>query len=186
MSRKNISGPAIFMYCVIAIAVIISIVCFTIYYRNIYKNNVILWTGIVAFTIMYHFWVRIIMGNVSKLFKKYINYKQWWFKERKFEKGLYKFLRVKEWKGKALTYNPESFSLKEHSLEEIANTMTKSEVDHWINEVISLSTLTFAIPWGHFWIFLISAIVAMIFDSQFIIIQRYNRPRIIKILERAK
>ena len=184
MSKTKKSGPAIFMYCVIAITLITWLVCFAVYYKNIYKNGIILWIGITAFTIMYHFWVRIIMGNVSKLFKKYINYKQWWFKERKFEKGLYKLLRVKEWKGKALTYNPESFSLKEHSLEEIANTMTKSEVDHWINEIISLSTLLFAILWGEFWIFLITAIAAMIFDSQFIIIQRYNRPRIMKILDK--
>ena len=186
MSKAKKSGPAVFMYCVIALTVIVSIVCFYIYYGNIYKSKVILWTGITAFTIMYHFWVRIIMGNISKLFKKYINYKQWWFEERKFEKGLYKLLRVKQWKGKALTYNPESFSLKKHSLEEIANTMSKSELDHWINEAISLSTLLFAIPWGQFWIFLITAIAAMIFDSQFIIIQRYNRPRIVKILEKRK
>jgi len=185
---KNVtkkSGPAIFMYCVIATTLIISIICFTLYYSNVHRNTVILWTGIVAFTIMYHLWVRIIMGNVSKLFKQHINYNKKWFKERKFEKGLYKLLRVKEWKGKALTYNPESFSLKEHSLEEIANTMCKSEVDHWINEAISVSTLLFAIPWGAFWIFFISALVAMIFDSQFIIIQRYNRPRVLKSIERV-
>ena len=186
MKKNQKSGPAIFMYCVISITLITSIVCFTLYYGNFYKNKVILWTGITAFTIMYHFWVRIIMGNVSKLFKNYINYKQWWFSERKFEKGFYKALRVKDWKGKALTYNPESFSLKEHSLEEIANTMSKSEVDHWINEIISLSTILFAIPWGAFGVFLISAIVAMIFDSQFIIIQRYNRPRIVKILNKKE
>ena len=180
------SGPAIFMYCVIGITAITAIICFSLYYSNSYANNVILWTGIVAFTIMYHFWVRIIMGNVSKLFKKNINYNQWIFKERKFEKSLYELLRVKDWKGKALTYNPESFSLKQHSLEEIANTMAKSEVDHWINEAISLSTLLFAIPWGAFWVFLLSAIVAMVFDSQFIIIQRYNRPRVVKILEKEK
>jgi len=186
MKLLNNSGPAIFMYSVIAITVIISIVCFTLYYGGINKNGVILWAGIVAFTIMYHFWVRIIMGNVSKLFKKHINYKQWWFKERKFEKSLYKFLKVKEWKGKALTYNPNDFSVKENSLEKIANTMAKSEIDHWINEAISLSTLLFIIPWGAFGVFLVQAIVAMIFDSQFIIIQRYNRPRIVKILERDK
>ena len=186
MSKIKKSGPAIFMYCVIGITVITSIVCFTLYYRHIYENKRILWIGITAFTIMYHFWVRIIMGNVCKLFKKHINYKQWWFKERKFEKKLYKFLRVKEWKGKALTYNPESFSLKDHSLEEIANTMSKSEIDHWVNELISLSTLLFAIPWGKFEIFFITAIAAMIFDSQFIIIQRYNRPRIVRSLERIK
>ena len=184
MKKLKISGPAIFMYCVIGITLLTTIICFYLYYGDIYISSVILWTGITAFTIMYHFWVRIIMGNVSKLFRKHIKYNQWWFKERKFEKSFYKLLRVKEWKGKALTYNPESFSIKKHSLEEIANTMSKSEIDHWINEAISLSTLLFAIPWGEFWIFFITAIVAMIFDSQFIIIQRYNRPRIIRIIEK--
>ena len=186
MKRTKKSGPAIFMYCVIGITLITAIICFILYYRNMYKSIVVLWTGIVAFTIMYHFWVRIIMGNVSKLFKKHINYKQWWFREKRFEKEFYKLIRVKDWKGKALTYNPESFSLKEHSLEEIANTMANSELDHWINEVISLSTLLFAIPWGAFGAFLISAVVAMIFDSQFIVIQRYNRPRVVRILEGQK
>ena len=90
------------------------------------------------------------------------------------------------WKGKALTYNPEQFDLKENSLEKIVNTMTKSEVDHWINEAISISTMFFGLIWGKAWIFVLTAIAAMIFDSQFIIIQRYNRPRIVKILEREQ
>ena len=186
MDKNKKSGPAIFMYCVIAVTIITWIICFSLYYRKIYINEVVLWTGIVAFMIMYHFWGRIIMGNVSKLFQMHISYKQWWFKERRFEKGLYKLLRVKEWKGKALTYNPELFSLKNYSLEEIANTMTKAELDHWINEIISITTMFFAIPWGAFEVFLIQTIVAMIFDSQFIIIQRYNRPRIVRILEKEK
>ena len=186
MKLLNNSGPAIFMYSVIIAMIIIWVVCFSLYYGGTSSSIVILWIGIVAFTIMYHFWVRIIMGNVSKLFKKHIHYKQWWFKERKFEKKLYKFLRVKEWKGRALTYNPEQFSLKENSLETIVNTMTKSEVDHWINEIISVSTIFFSIPWGGFWAFFISALVAMIFDSQFIIIQRYNRPRVMKLLEKEE
>lgn len=184
MSKPKKSRPAIFMYCVIALALIISVACFVLYYGGIVKSGVVLWTGIVTFTIMYHFWVRIIMGNISKLFK--INYKQWWFKERAFEKGLYKLLKVKKWKNKALTYDPEAFSLKNHSLEEIANTMAKSEVDHWMNELIALSTVLFSIWWGQFWIFLITALAACLFDAQFIIIQRYNRPRLVRILEKQK
>ena len=185
MAKTKISGPALFMYCVIGICLITSIICFNIYYGGISTNYLVLLLGIVTFTIMYHFWVRIIMGNVSKLFKKNIKYNQTFFKERKFEKSLYKCLKVKEWKGKALTYNPESFSLKEHSLEDIANTMTKSEVDHWINEIISLTSILFSFIWPElFWAFLISAIAAMIFDSQFIIIQRYNRPRVLRIIEK--
>ena len=183
MAKRKISGPALFMYCVIGICLITSMACFNIYYRGISTNYIILLIGIVTFTIMYHFWVRIIMGNVSKLFKKNIKYNQAFFRERSFEKSLYKFLRVKEWKGKTLTYNPESFSLKKHSLEEIVNTMTKSEVDHWINEIISLISILFSFVWPELSLaFVISAIIAMIFDSQFIIIQRYNRPRVLKIL----
>ena len=174
MEKNKMSKPAIFMHSVIIVTCLASIICFTLYYGNIYKSEVVLWTGITAFTIMYHFWMRIIMGNVTKLFKKHITYKQWWFKERKFEKKLYQKLKVKKWKGKALTYNPATFSLKE-----IANTMAKSELDHWVNEAISVSTIFFSTIWGQFWIFLITALCAMAFDSQFIIMQRYNRPRIL-------
>ena len=180
MKLFQTSGPAIFMYSVIAIGVLLSVLCLGAYYGEYTENDIILWTGITAFTITYHFWGRIILGNVSKLFRKYINYKQWWFKERKFEKKLYEILKVKKWKGKALTYNPEQFDLKQNSLEQILNTMTKSEVDHWINEAISISTMFFGLIWGETWIFVLTAIAAMLFDGQFIVIQRYNRPRIIK------
>ena len=183
MIKLKTEGPAIFMYAVIGITLITSITCFILYYAGICAQSVILWIGITAFTIMYHFWVRIIMGNVSKLFDKKITHKHWWFKERFFEKKLYKVLKVKSWKGKALTYNPEQFDLKENSLESILHTMTKSEVDHWINEVISSTTMFFGFIWGETWIFVVTAIAAMIFDSQFIIIQRYNRPRVLKLLE---
>ena len=184
--KLNNSGPAKFMYSVIAICLITSITCFVLYYGNYNNSQVILWTGVTTFTIMYHFWVRIIMGNVSKLFRKNINYKQKWFKEHGFEKELYKILKVKDWKDKAFTYNPQDFSLKDNSLEDIVNVMAKSEVDHWINEAISVSTIFFSLIWGKFWIFFITALAAMIFDSQFIIIQRYNRPRIVKLLERKQ
>ena len=182
--KLNNSGPARFMYSVIAIGILVSVICFTMYYGQKTDSKIVLGTGIVAVVIVYHFWVRIIMGNVSKLFRKHINYKQWWFKEHRFEKGLYKILRVKKWKDKTFTYNPGDFDLKNKSLEEIANIMAKSEVDHWINELISVCSILFTLIWPDFLIALVvSAICAMIFDSQFIIMQRYNRPRILKALE---
>lgn len=180
--KTKVSGPALFMYCVITVAAIIAAVCFWLYYGKIYIGSGVLWMGVTCFTVMYHLWLRIIMGNVTKLFKIY--YTQPWFRERKFEPKLYKLLRVKKWKGKALTYNPELFDVQAYSLEEIANTMSKAETDHWINELISLSTLLFGAVWGMFPIFLITAVLAMLFDGQFIVIQRYNRPRVVKILKR--
>ena len=50
--------------------------------------------------------------------------------------------------------------------------------------VISLSTLLFGLLWGQLWIFALTAVLAMLFDGQFIVIQRYNRPRVVKILKR--
>lgn len=180
--KQHPSGPAIFMYCVIALTLIIAILCFYIYYLGYTQSEIVLWSGVTCFTIMYHLWLRIIMGNVNKLFR--IEYTMWWFKERKFEQPLYKLLHVKKWKDKALTYNPHLFSLKDYSLTDIANTMSKAEFDHLTNVLISMSTLLFSLIWGQFLIFALTAFAAIIFDAQFIIIQRYNRPRIVRLIKR--
>ncbi|MBP3313251.1 MAG: hypothetical protein J6K84_01130 [Oscillospiraceae bacterium] len=184
MEKPKKSGSALFMYAVIALTIAVSGVCFILYYGNIAPRGGVLWAGIVAFMILYHFWLRIIMGNVNKFFP--IRKEHGWFQPRAFEKPLYRFLRVKRWKDKALTYNPEAFDLQKHSLEEVADTMAKSEFDHWVNEIISLVSILFSLLWGEFWIFLLTAIFAMLFDAQFIVIQRYNRPNVLRILEKQR
>ena len=185
MKKVKPSGPAIFMDCVIGLALITAVVCFVLYYGSFFATPAILWTGVTAFTIMYHLWLRIIFGNITKLFKSKIRYDGWWFKEKRGEGAFYRLIRVKNWKGKALTYEPSAFSLKENSLEQIATNMTKAETDHWLNVGISLSTLLFGLMWGKLWIFALTAFFAILFDGQFIVIQRYNRPRVVKLLNKT-
>lgn len=110
----------------------------------------------------------------------------WWFKEKPFDKPISKLFKVREWKDKALTYNPELFSLKNYTLTDVANTMCKAELDHLINVLLSLSTLLFALIWGELWIFALTAFLAILFDMQFVLIQRYNRPRIVKLINKQK
>lgn len=184
MKKHKFSGPAIFMYSVIALTVIIAAICFLLNYLDIYENTAVLWTGIVSFMILYHFGLRILMGNITKLFK--VNYHHSWYRQRSFEKKLYKILRVRKWKDKVLTFDPESFNFQNRTLEQLATTMAKSELDHWINEIISAISIFFTFFWGCFPAFFISAIVAMIFDVQFIIVQRYNRPIVLRLMERWK
>ena len=93
-------------------------------------------------------------------------------------------LSVKKLKDKALTYVPENYDLKQNTLEQIAQNMVKAELDHWINEIISIFSLLFALIWGEFWVFAITAFAAMLFDAQFIVIQRFNRPRVINIINK--
>jgi len=183
MQKQKKSASAIFMYAVIAAAIIISSVCFWVYYGKILPSSTVLWIGVVTFMIMYHFWVRLIVGYFSKSIK--INMDHWWFKEKSFEKKLYKFLRVKQWKKKVPTYNPDHFSVKDRTLVEIVTNMTQAEVDHWLNQLISLSSMLFALLWGEAWIFIITAIAAMLFDGQFIIIQRFNRPRLLRLIRKS-
>ncbi len=182
--KKVKSGSALFMYIVIALMLTVSALSFVLYYGDYIPSAVLLWVGVTAFTIVYHFWGRILLGNLTKLFR--IHHGQRWFREHGFEKRLYKLLCVRKWKEKVLTYDPEAYDVKKHTLEELANTMAKSETDHWINELLSLSTLLFALLWGELWIFALTAAVAMLFDAQFIVVQRYNRPRVLRLLERKR
>ena len=183
MAKKK-SGPAIAIDCVIAIAFLTALTCFVLYYTKIWGVYAVLIVGIVTFVIAYQLWLRIMFGKLTKKLK--ITHNHWWFKQRFFESWLYKMLMVKKWKRKVLTYEPELFDLRKNTLEQVANNMSKVETDHWINEIISLSTLLFAIPWGLFWIFFGAAVAAMIFDAQFIAIQRFNRPTVLKLIEKRK
>lgn len=173
------SGPAVFMYSVIALTVIISAVCFGVYYSGFFANSAVLWTGIVAFMILYHFGLRIYMGNITK--KWSITYNHPWFKQRNFEKKLYKLLKVRKWKDKVLTFEPEMYDFQSRTLHQLATTMAKSETDHWINEAISVISIFFLFIWGCPAAFIISAVAAMIFDAQFIVVQRYNRPIVLRL-----
>ena len=182
--KKNLSGPAIFMYSAILLMVIISAVCFWLYYGGIIQSGLVMWTGIVSFMILYHFGLRILMGKVTKTWS--ITYRHSFFKPRKFEKKLYKLLKVRKWKDKVLTFEPELYDFQNRTLEQLANTMSKSETDHWINEIISIVSILFTFIWGCPAAFIVSAIAAMIFDAQFIVVQRYNRPIVLRLAARQK
>ena len=184
MKKTKLSGPALFMYSAVALTAIIAAVCFIVHYSGIYKSALILWTGIVTFMILYHFGLRILFGNITKLFKIDSNHP--WYRQRAFEKKLYKLLKVRKWKDKVLTFEPEMYDFEKRTLEQLANTMAKSELDHWINEIISVVSIFFLFIWGCPAAFIISAIAAMIFDAQFIVVQRYNRPIVLKLDARRK
>ncbi len=80
------------------------------------------------------------------------------------------------------TFNPDLFSLKTHSAEQVIMEMCKAETVHEVIVVFSFVPLFFALAVGDFAVFLITSILASFFDMIFVIIQRYNRPRIVKLL----
>ena len=182
--QRKISGAALFMYSTIVLTAIMAATCFTLYYGKIFTHAAILWTGITTFMILFHFGLRILLGEVTKHLK--IDYRHPWFRRRGFEKALFRLLRVRQWKDKVLTFDTAAYDFENRTPAQLAATMAKSETDHWINEGISLVSMLFALVWGQTAIFVGTAILAMLFDAQFIIVQRYNRPIVLRLMEKQQ
>ncbi len=79
------------------------------------------------------------------------------------------------------TYYPDTFSPKKHTWSEIAQAMCQSELVHEVNVILSFVPIIVTIWFGSFFVFLITSIGGAVFDLIFVVMQRYNRARVIKI-----
>ena len=140
-------------------------------------------TAAISFgTTCYHFSMRLLVGAWTPPIKK----DHPWFRQRKWEIGLYRHLRVKNWKKHLPTYDPRQFSLEENTLEQVIQNMRGAEVVHIIIVLCSFLPLLSVSFLGAFPVFLITSLLAAAFDSLFIIAQRYNRPRLERILSKKE
>ena len=145
-----------------------------------WKQSVLLPLAITFGTTCYHFTMRLFIGAVVS---NRFDYHCRWFQPRQFEATLYKKLRLKQWKKQMPTYNPRLFSLEDNSLEQIVCNMCQAEVVHEVIIVFSFVPLFFSKAFDSFWQFLITSVLAAGFDLIFVMLQRFNRPRIVKMLE---
>lgn len=152
-----------------------------------FNNDIYLTLAITFGTIFYHLGIRLIVGFFyNAAMKNRADYTKRWYQVRKWETKLYEFLRVKVWKSKMPTYSPAIFSAKEHTWNEIAQAMCQSELVHETNIILSFIPIIASKWFGSFYVFLITSICGAIFDLIFVIIQRYNRPRVIKMSLRKR
>lgn len=140
-------------------------------------------TAISFGTTAYHFCMRLAIGYLIP--KLPFDSRHAWFQPRAWEPGFYKTLLVKRWKGKLPTYDPGQFSLENQTPEQILRNMCVSELVHETIMVLSLLPMAFSAVFGAFPVFLSTSLAAALFDSLFVIAQRYNRPRLSRILERC-
>ena len=168
---------------------LVAVVC-TIIFILLYRKNgldIFLTLAITAGTISYHFVMRLFIGLFTKiLFVKPINYHARWFMPKKFEKTLYERLKVKNWKDKMPTYRPEDFSMKTCTPEEIIQAMCISEIGHECMVILSFLPLFEIIWFGVPVVFWVTSLLAGGADCAFVMMQRYNRPRFVKLVEKRK
>lgn len=136
-------------------------------------------------TMFYHLAVRLLCGwTFSAVFHNQINAERRWFQPRCWEPALYRRLHVKRWKNHMPTFDPDTFSLQKHSLDEIIGVTCQSELVHECNIVLSAVPLFFSIWFDNFPVFLLTSLLAAAFDGIFVILQRYNRPRLQALAKR--
>lgn len=165
------------------LSVIGTAVCFCLYKAS--ENRVIFAVAITFATTAYHFLMRLGVGYIfSKAMNNRADYTKRWYQCSAWEKKLYKKLNVKHWKGTMPTYDTNLFDHTQHSWNEIAQASCQAELVHETIMLLSFVPIIFSIWFGAIMVFMITSVLATLFDMTFVIIQRYNRPRIIRLIDR--
>ncbi len=138
-------------------------------------------------TIFYHFAMRLGMGGVFQCaYTNKMDYKKAWFCTRNFEIKLYEIMKVKGWKKHLPTYDEEAFDLKTHTYKELVMATCQAELVHETIVVLSFLPIFASQFVGSAGVFIATSVVSAVIDLVFVILQRYNRPRLIRIMRRAE
>lgn len=127
----------------------------------------------------------------TRLPEKLCFYKKWLYKERKWERGgrIYQdMFKVKKWKSRVPELSdfiksiyPKKY-INEYSIDYLLTYLTESCKAELTHVAIILASLLFH-AWNSFFTATVIFIIAFILNIPFIIIQRYNRPRIVGMLK---
>ena len=170
----------------IAVSATVATVLFAAAYRK-WQASWLLTLAISFGTTAYHFLMRLAVGYLLLKLTNYdFDYRNVWFQPRKWEPAFFKKLQVRKWKGQIPTYAPEQFSLEKHTTYRIIQNMCGAELVHEIIMVLSFLPLLAVPLFGTFYVFLITSLLAALYDSIFVMAQRYNRPRLVRIYERQE
>lgn len=151
-----------------------------LYHRS--SSSWLLSAAITFGTICYHFAMRLAVGA---LIPNRFHHSASWFQPRPWEHRLYQKLKVKRWKQYVPTYDPRLFSLAENTLEQVVSNMCQAEVVHEVIVLCSFIPLLFSLAFDDFFVFLITSILSAVLDLVFVCLQRYNRPRLVRILQKG-
>ena len=114
------------------------------------------------------------------------NYTSRWYQVSRREMAVYEKLKVKRWKRGMPTYDPSLFDPRTHTWEEIVQATCQAELVHETIAVLSFLPIAAGVRFGAYPVFIITSVLAAACDMAFVIMQRYNRPRLIKLMELQK
>lgn len=177
-------APSPFARRIIALTLLLSVASVISVALYLYtENGTLLSLAITLCTTLYHFAMRLLVGMAVPTIRAT---DAWWFQAHPFEARLYKALRVRFWKRHMPTYDPKSFSLEDASLQSILQKSCQAEIVHEIIMVLSFLPVLVIPRFGAAGVFWGTSILSALMDSLFVIMQRYNRPRLIRIVKKER
>ncbi len=167
------------LYTATAILAVLAMVFAALDYRK--PNPLCQTLAITFFTTFYHFFIRFFVSIITYLpLRNLQNTDNFWFRQKKFEKKLYAKICVQKWKKYMPTYNPPKFDLRRRPPQEIVAETCRAEINHLLIIPLCLFPISWSLFWGELPVFLITSVLSALAEVPFIIIQRYNRPRLQK------
>lgn len=141
--------------------------------------------AVTFFTTFYHFIMRVAVGCAVVRLRKNKDISEQ-FTISRTESRFYEFIKVKKWKKYMPTYNRQLFSIWDNSYRTVMHNMENALAGHFIMVILSFVPLAFANIVGGFVPFLITSVLAAVFDILLVFVQRYNMARMGCILKRIK
>ncbi len=165
----------------------LSALLFQILYRRTGQGG-FLSAYITFLTFSYHFLMRLAVGEAVTLLyrKRNFHYSSTWYQPKLWEQKLYKRLKVKKWKGNIITATPEQFDIRQRTYEELLKNITQAEVVHELIMVLSFVPLVLIQWYGTAVVFIVTSVLACLADGVFVVIQRYNRPRLLRLKQKLE
>lgn len=164
------------------IALAIAVTLYHLSHYGVFKT-----LAVAAGTAFYHFFMRLVVGiYIDKVKQNRADITRSWYRIRPWETVFYQRIGVKNWKDKMPTSFPEYYDLRKHTPLELAQVTCQSEIIHEVNVLISAGALLGAVPFGMFPAFFLSSLAAGCFDMIFVMMQRYNRSRLMPLVERQR
>lgn len=137
-------------------------------------------------TIAYHLIMRLFVSLVfNSLMHNKANCKRRWYRVGDWEMTVYKKLNVHKWKRKMPTYDSALYDPRMHSWSEIAQVTCQAELVHETIVVLSFLPIIAGVWFGAYPVFITTSVLAAAFDAIFVVIQRYNRRRIMLLQEKS-
>ena len=135
-------------------------------------------------TIAYHLLMRALVSIVVTLvMRNRANPYNVWFRERRFEARLFRWLKIRRWKYRVPTYAPELFDLTKRTPSDVLGAMCQAEVVHEVIFPLSFVPIAFAEWFGALPVFVLTSVGAAAGDAFLVLLQRYNRPRVMRYVK---